>query len=63
MPLIIKGIATAEDAKIAVDHGVDVIYISNHGGRQLDHGSGPSIRCRKSLQRRMAKTESSSTAE
>jgi glycolate oxidase len=38
MPLIIKGIATAEDAKIAVEHGVDVIYISNHGGRQLDHG-------------------------
>jgi len=40
MPLIIKGIATAEDAKIAVDHCVDVIYISNHGGRQLDHGLG-----------------------
>jgi isopentenyl diphosphate isomerase/L-lactate dehydrogenase-like FMN-dependent dehydrogenase len=40
MPLIIKGIATAEDAKLAVDHGVDVIYISNHGGRQLDHGLG-----------------------
>jgi len=40
IPLIIKGIATAEDAKIAVEHGVDVIYISNHGGRQLDHGRG-----------------------
>ena len=40
IPLIIKGIATAEDAKIAVDHGVDVIYVSNHGGRQLDHGLG-----------------------
>ena len=40
MPLIIKGIATAEDAKIAVEHGIDVIYISNHGGRQLDHGRG-----------------------
>ncbi|HEY1234622.1 MAG TPA: alpha-hydroxy acid oxidase [Candidatus Binatia bacterium] len=40
MPLIIKGIATAEDAKIAVQHGIDVIYISNHGGRQLDHGRG-----------------------
>jgi len=38
--LIIKGIATAEDAKLAVEHGVDVIYISNHGGRQLDHGLG-----------------------
>jgi len=39
-PLIVKGIATAEDAKLAVEHGVDVIYISNHGGRQLDHGLG-----------------------
>ena len=36
---IIKGIATAEDAKLAVEHGVDVIYVSNHGGRQLDHGA------------------------
>jgi glycolate oxidase len=40
MPLIIKGISTAEDAKLAVEHGIDVIYISNHGGRQLDHGRG-----------------------
>ena len=40
LPLIIKGIATAEDAKLAVEHGVDVIYVSNHGGRQLDHGLG-----------------------
>src|ERR687897_876157 len=30
MPLIIKGIATAEDARLAVEHGVDVIYVSNH---------------------------------
>jgi len=40
IPLAIKGIATAEDAKIALDHGVELIYISNHGGRQLDHGRG-----------------------
>ncbi|KAH2821648.1 hypothetical protein KXV85_002646, partial [Aspergillus fumigatus] len=40
IPLILKGIATAEDARIAVDHGVDWIYVSNHGGRQLDHGRG-----------------------
>jgi glycolate oxidase len=40
VPLIIKGIATAEDAELAVQHGVDVIYVSNHGGRQLDHGLG-----------------------
>ena len=40
IPLGIKGIGTAEDAKIALDHGVDMIYVSNHGGRQLDHGRG-----------------------
>jgi glycolate oxidase len=40
IPLGIKGIATAEDAKLAVEHGVDWIYVSNHGGRQLDHGRG-----------------------
>jgi glycolate oxidase len=40
MPLIIKGIATAEDAAIAVEHGIEVVYVSNHGGRQLDHGLG-----------------------
>ncbi|MBI4590054.1 MAG: alpha-hydroxy-acid oxidizing protein [Candidatus Rokubacteria bacterium] len=40
IPLILKGIATAEDAVIACEHGVDVIYVSNHGGRQLDHGRG-----------------------
>ena len=40
LPLILKGIATTEDAEIAVQHGVEVIYVSNHGGRQLDHGLG-----------------------
>ncbi len=40
LPLILKGIATAEDARLALNHGVDVVYISNHGGRQLDHGRG-----------------------
>lgn len=40
IPVIIKGIATAEDARIAVDHGVDCVYVSNHGGRQLDQGIG-----------------------
>jgi L-lactate dehydrogenase (cytochrome) len=34
--LIIKGILDAEDAKLAVQHGVDAIVVSNHGGRQLD---------------------------
>ncbi|MEP7285712.1 MAG: alpha-hydroxy acid oxidase [Chloroflexota bacterium] len=36
MPFVIKGILTAEDAKLAVDYGMDAIIISNHGGRQLD---------------------------
>jgi len=37
VPLILKGIATAEDARLAVEHGAEVVYVSNHGGRQLDH--------------------------
>ena len=40
VPLILKGIATAEDAVLACEHGVEVVYVSNHGGRQLDHGRG-----------------------
>jgi isopentenyl diphosphate isomerase/L-lactate dehydrogenase-like FMN-dependent dehydrogenase len=40
IPLMIKGIGTAEDAAIACAHGVDFVYVSNHGGRQLDHGRG-----------------------
>src|SRR5439155_22027991 len=40
LPFLVKGIATAEDAALAVEHGVDSIWISNHGGRQLDHGRG-----------------------
>jgi isopentenyl diphosphate isomerase/L-lactate dehydrogenase-like FMN-dependent dehydrogenase len=40
IPLILKGIATPEDAQIALEHGVEGIYVSNHGGRQLDHGRG-----------------------
>jgi glycolate oxidase len=40
LPLIVKGIATAEDARLSVEHGADVVYVSNHGGRQLDQGQG-----------------------
>jgi isopentenyl diphosphate isomerase/L-lactate dehydrogenase-like FMN-dependent dehydrogenase len=36
LPLVLKGIQTAEDATLAVEHGVDAIIVSNHGGRQLD---------------------------
>ncbi len=40
IPLVLKGIATAEDAALAVEHGAEGVYVSNHGGRQLDHGRG-----------------------
>lgn len=36
LPVVIKGILTAEDARLAVQRGVDAIIVSNHGGRQLD---------------------------
>ena len=36
VPLVIKGIMTAEDAVLAVQAGADAIMLSNHGGRQLD---------------------------
>jgi L-lactate dehydrogenase (cytochrome) len=40
-PLIIKGIQTVEDAKLAADAGVEAIALSNHGGRQLDSAPAP----------------------
>ena len=36
LPVVVKGLLSAEDARIAVDHGVAGIWVSNHGGRQLD---------------------------
>ncbi|SGY20754.1 BQ5605_C016g08139 [Microbotryum silenes-dioicae] len=36
LPLIVKGIQSAEDAALCVHHGVEAIYLSNHGGRQLE---------------------------
>ncbi len=36
LPVVLKGILTAEDARLALDHGVDGIVVSNHGGRQVD---------------------------
>ena len=38
--MILKGIMTAEDAESGVARGIDCIYVSNHGGRQLDHTQG-----------------------
>lgn len=36
LPLILKGIVRADDARRAVDHGIAAVWVSNHGGRQLD---------------------------
>jgi 4-hydroxymandelate oxidase len=36
LPLVLKGILTAEDSRLAVEHGVEGIVVSNHGARQLD---------------------------
>lgn len=36
LPFVVKGILTAEDARLAVQHGAQGIMVSNHGARQLD---------------------------
>ena len=36
LPLLLKGVQTKEDAKLAIDHDIEGIIVSNHGGRQLD---------------------------
>ena len=37
LPVVVKGIARADDALRALDHGAQAIWVSNHGGRQLDY--------------------------
>src|SRR5437763_12050147 len=37
LPIVVKGILTREDATLALEHGADAVWVSNHGGRQLDH--------------------------
>ena len=41
LPLVLKGILTAEDARLAMEHGADAIVVSNHGARQLDRTVTP----------------------
>lgn len=36
MKIVVKGVMTAEDSLLAIQHGADAIVVSNHGGRQLD---------------------------
>lgn len=38
IPMVLKGILTAEDAKVCVERGFDGIIVSNHGGRSMDYG-------------------------
>ncbi len=41
LPLVLKGILTVDDARLAAEHGVDAIVVSNHGARQLDRVPAP----------------------
>jgi 4-hydroxymandelate oxidase len=38
LPLVLKGIVRGDDARMAAEHGIDAVIVSNHGGRQLDGG-------------------------
>jgi L-lactate dehydrogenase (cytochrome)/lactate 2-monooxygenase len=40
LPILVKGVQHPEDARLAVEHGVDGIVVSNHGGRQVDGAIG-----------------------
>ncbi|MBS1873907.1 MAG: alpha-hydroxy-acid oxidizing protein [Acidobacteria bacterium] len=41
LPILIKGVMTAEDARLAVEHGLNGVYVSNHGGRSVDYEESP----------------------
>jgi isopentenyl diphosphate isomerase/L-lactate dehydrogenase-like FMN-dependent dehydrogenase len=43
LPILLKGVVTPEDARLAVEHGASGLIVSNHGGRQLD-GAEPTVR-------------------
>jgi L-lactate dehydrogenase (cytochrome) len=40
-PIVLKGVQTVQDARMAAEHGVDAVALSNHGGRQLDDAPSP----------------------
>ncbi len=40
LPIVLKGIQSAQDAQLAVEHGIEGIIVSNHGGRQVDGAIG-----------------------
>ncbi len=37
VPVLVKGVVTAEDARLCIEHGFDGVYVSNHGGRSVDY--------------------------
>ncbi len=53
LPIVLKGILSPSDAELALQHGVDAIVVSNHGGRQLD-GAVPSLRALPAIVDRVA---------
>ena len=62
LPILLKGIQHPDDARRAVEAGVDGIVVSNHGGRQVDGGSGRSTRSRTSPRSWTARRSCCSTA-
>ena len=52
LPLLVKGVLTAEDARRALDAGVDGIVVSNHGGRQVDGAVAVARRAGRGARRR-----------
>jgi lactate 2-monooxygenase len=40
LPILVKGVLTADDAALALQHGIDGVIVSNHGGRQVDGAVG-----------------------
>jgi 4-hydroxymandelate oxidase len=47
LPVVAKGVSTAEDARMAVEHGAEAVVVSNHGGRQLDGGVPTAVALRE----------------
>lgn len=41
LPLVLKGVQTVDDAVLAYQHGIEAIYLSNHGGRSIDTSQAP----------------------
>jgi 4-hydroxymandelate oxidase len=41
LPLVVKGVLHPDDARLAVEHGAAAVWVSNHGGRQLDRSIAP----------------------